>query len=649
MVFRPQLQPIVERELREVASCSARLPLDELIARARETHPNVTVVRIDIMEGGYGATIVRFADKQGVHLNSCTGAVLGQQHQWGGFFGTVEQLHRLRFVDDADVTELVGGTVSLFVALVMVFGGIIIWWPPSLQALVSSIKFRPHLTGRAFDLNLHRTIGFYAGLILLMSAVTSLTFTFEWARHAIFSMTGSRMPAPRPRVQASEGAMLPVEIFMRRTLAMVPDAREIALTYPRRAGDVVEISTIARDAPHPNARTYLYIDPYSGEVMRFEPYATSSTGNKLYRWLGSLHTGSVGGVPMQLLLFAGILGVPVLGYTGIRGYLRRKFPRPQLTPGFAVRVKRIIPETTEIKVFELETANGTALPAFAPGAHIDIRIDEDLVRQYSLCNAPAEKNRYVVAVKREPESRGGSRAMHERIAEGDLLSISAPRNHFPLHAAATHHLLLAGGIGITPLLSMARHLQESKASFALQYFTRSIGHTAFHAFLSRPELRGKVTFHYALEPDSLRQYLHKLLWHRPDGAHLYICGPRRFMDLVEEISAATWPPETVHVEYFGANPMAFAGPHEAFDVTLARRGGTYGVPPDKTIVQALAECGIEVPTSCQQGVCGTCITGLLEGDADHRDAFLSESEHRAGDKIMPCISRARSKVLVLDL
>jgi vanillate monooxygenase ferredoxin subunit len=147
----------------------------------------------------------------------------------------------------------------------------------------------------------------------------------------------------------------------------------------------------------------------------------------------------------------------------------------------------------------------------------------------------------------------------------------------------------------------------------------------------------------------LRLYLHKLLWHRPQGAHLYVCGPRPFMNLVEEIATASWPPQTIHAEYFNANPLAHAGTRAPFEVSLALSGGTYSVSADKTIVQALARRGIEIPTSCEQGVCGTCVTGLLDGEADHRDAFLTEAERRAGDKIMPCVSRAKSKLLVLDL
>jgi uncharacterized iron-regulated membrane protein len=332
MVFRPQLEPAVERGLRDVGSCQARRPLDELIGSARRVHPDGALTRIEILEGGYGATTIRFADAMGVYVNPCTGSVLGQRRQWGGFFGTVEQWHRLRFVDDPDITELVTGSVSLVLALIMVAGGALLWWPPSLRALKNSFKFRWQLAGRAFERSLHRFVGTYAGLILLMSAATSLTFTFDWARNALFFATGSPLPAPKPAVPATVAAMLPAEAFIERVSSMLPSAREITITYPRNARGAVEIYAIERGAPHPNARSYIYLNPYTAQVLRFEPYAASSPGNKIYRWLGSLHTGRVGGWPLQLLLFAGIFGVPVLAYTGIRSTLRRKPPPPNVGP-----------------------------------------------------------------------------------------------------------------------------------------------------------------------------------------------------------------------------------------------------------------------------------------------------------------------------
>jgi vanillate O-demethylase ferredoxin subunit len=314
-----------------------------------------------------------------------------------------------------------------------------------------------------------------------------------------------------------------------------------------------------------------------------------------------------------------------------------------------VKVLAIRDEAIDIRGFELGRADGERLPAFAPGSHIDIHLGEGLIRQYSLCGMPNETETYQIAVKREPLSRGGSKAMHESVHVGGSLFISEPRNNFPLRDTAGPTLLIAGGIGITPMLAMARQLQRSGREFALHYFSRSIAHTAFHATLSERQFLGKVSFHYALEVDAVRAYLRKLLWQRPTDGHLYLCGPRPFMDLVETTAAATWPPDAVHLEYFAADPASLSGPRDSFTVRLARSGGEYLIPPDKSIVIALAEQGIEIPTSCEQGVCGTCLTGVLEGIPDHRDVFLMDAEKAACDKMTPCVSRAHSDTLVLDL
>jgi len=313
-----------------------------------------------------------------------------------------------------------------------------------------------------------------------------------------------------------------------------------------------------------------------------------------------------------------------------------------------VRVAGIREEAVDIRSFELVSADGTALPAYTAGSHLDVHLKPGLTRQYSLCSAPGDSARYVIAVKREANSRGGSAAMHA-LKVGDTLTIGAPRNNFALFKAASHHLLIAGGIGVTPLLSMAQELHGAGASFELQYFTRSIEHTAFHERLSAPGLREKVSFHYALDADRVRAYLRRLLWERKPDAHLYLCGPRPFMDLVETVAAATWPPDAVHLEYFAADPASLSGPRESFEVKVASTGATFAVPAEKSIAQVLAENGIDVPVSCEQGVCGTCLTGVIEGDPDHRDVFLTDDEKRRCDRMLLCVSRARSARLTLDL
>jgi vanillate O-demethylase ferredoxin subunit len=314
-----------------------------------------------------------------------------------------------------------------------------------------------------------------------------------------------------------------------------------------------------------------------------------------------------------------------------------------------VRVARKKQEAIDICSFELVPAGGGTLPHFTAGSHIDVHMPGGPVRQYSISTGPDQTSAYRIAVKREPESRGGSKAMHETLNEGDLLNISAPRNNFALDESADKSILIAGGIGITPILSMVLRLEALGKPFELQYFSRSIQHTAFHQLLSQKKYAQSVGFHYALEPEAVRAYLRKYLWHRQQGAHLYLCGPRAFMDLVEQTAAVTWPPESVHLEYFTADSNALSGPRDTFIVKLACSGGEYRVTEDKTITQALAEHGIHIETSCEQGVCGTCLTGVLDGIPDHRDVFLTDEEREANDKMCTCVSRAQSDVLVLDL
>jgi vanillate O-demethylase ferredoxin subunit len=314
-----------------------------------------------------------------------------------------------------------------------------------------------------------------------------------------------------------------------------------------------------------------------------------------------------------------------------------------------LQVRRVTHEASDIKSFELANADGSCLPPFAPGSHIDVHVGDGIVRQYSLCNGPNDTCSYLIAVKKEPASRGGSRGMHERIQVGDTLTVSLPRNHFGLAPHAARHLLVGGGIGITPLLSMARHLLASASDFEMHYFGRSVEHAAFHAELSRPEFANRVVFHLGLDAEAVRATLQGLLAQRPQDAHLYLCGPAPFMDQVRAQAAAAWPDDAVHLEYFAADQALLAGPTEGFEVTLARSGGTYTVPESESIVEVLARHGINVPVSCEQGVCGTCITTVLDGVPDHRDMFLSEAEKKSCKQIALCVSRALGPKLVLDL
>lgn len=648
LVFRPQLEPALSPSLFGVGECTGRVPLDTVVANAVSAHPGAKLDDVRIRVAGE-PTQVRFLDREQVYVDPCSGKVLGQQNKYGGLFGFPERLHRFKFIQ-GEAGAILDGIFTAVIGLILVIGGVIVWWPSTRMAWKGGFKFRPHLKGTAFILNLHNTVGIYTCVILAITVITAMPISFTPVRETLYSMTSSQRISKPPSAKPAEGTRaLALEAQWQHALATFPGAGEGVLRIPRKPDDAVEIFTVDADASHPNMRSYVYFDAYSGRLLKSVPYAQLPTGMKIYFWLVDLHMGAVGGPIVQFLFFLGMLGVPVLAYTGFASYLKRRAQEAaQPTPTLA-RVVAIDGETEEIKSFKLVRADGKPLKPFEPGAHISVQIPDGLTRQYSLCNGPNDKDAYHIAVKREPESRGGSRAMHERVAVGETLMVAGPRNHFPLERSAKHHQLLAAGIGITPLLAMAKHLAASNASFRLHYFTRAVKHTAFHDVLSAPEFLGKVDFHYALDPESLHTYLHKLLRDRPEGAHLYMCGPRPFMNLVEDIASTTWPPETVHLEYFSADPAASAGPRAAFEVELARSHKVCTVPAEKTILEVLAEQGVNVVSSCAQGVCGTCITGLLGGEPDHRDAFLSEKERNECDKIMLCVSRAKSQRLVLDL
>jgi vanillate O-demethylase ferredoxin subunit len=317
-------------------------------------------------------------------------------------------------------------------------------------------------------------------------------------------------------------------------------------------------------------------------------------------------------------------------------------------PARTVRIVRKTVEAQDICSFELVDPDGRPLPRFTAGAHVDVHLPDGLVRQYSLCNNPAETHRYLIAVLRESNSRGGSAGMHA-LAEGALLTISEPRNHFPLADAATHHLLLAGGIGVTPILSMAEQLVRSDVSFDLHYCTRSRSRAAFVDRIEGSAFASLAALHFDDGEASQKLNLATPLQQSAPGTHLYVCGPSGFMDWVLATArAAGWADERLHREYFNAAPVD-ASADRAFEVRIASTGQVIAVAADQSVVEALADHGIEIPVSCEQGVCGTCLTRIREGTPLHRDMFLTPAEQARGDQFTPCCSRATSARLVLDL
>ncbi len=299
----------------------------------------------------------------------------------------------------------------------------------------------------------------------------------------------------------------------------------------------------------------------------------------------------------------------------------------------------------DIHLFELVHPAGAALPPFMAGAHLRVRTPNGLVRRYSLCSDPADDSRYAIAVKREAGGQGGSVALCDGVKAGDLLPCTAPHNDFPLVGRPSAHLFIAGGIGITPIMSMIRHLEaEGGPPWKLVYLTRSPAHTAFREELEA--YRGKVTLHHdGGDPD--RMYDLWPLLEQPKGRHIHCCGPRGLMQAVRDMTGH-WPASAVHFEDFGTTTIATPEDTD-FRVRLARSGETIAVPAGTTILEAIRATGRDLPSSCEAGTCGTCRTTLLAGAAEHRDLVLME--HEKARSVMICVSRAAPGCdeLVLDL
>jgi vanillate monooxygenase ferredoxin subunit len=321
-----------------------------------------------------------------------------------------------------------------------------------------------------------------------------------------------------------------------------------------------------------------------------------------------------------------------------------------------VRVAHIQVLTPEVKAFELVAPWGGRLPGYNAGAHVDVHTPGGFKRPYSLARAAGDASSplsYVIGVKREPASRGASAALHEQVQVGDLLAISAPRNSFALQPGTGLHLLLAGGIGLTPLLAMAEQAVAEGRDVQLCVFARSRSQLAFACALAA--LGPCVRYHFddLAVPEKID--LATLLAGQPAGTQLYLCGPAGFMQAVRGAAANSpehWPDDRIHAEYFAVpEGSADASCGDPFELRLALSGSRLQVGAEQSAVQALAAIGIDVPTSCEQGLCGTCVVPWRAtdggGEPVHRDFCLTGGERR--HKVALCCSRARSGVLVVDL
>ena len=311
-----------------------------------------------------------------------------------------------------------------------------------------------------------------------------------------------------------------------------------------------------------------------------------------------------------------------------------------------VQIKSISDLTPSIRSYELVAEEGAELPMFTAGSHIDVILENGLTRQYSLSNCDSERHHYVIGVLNDLHSRGGSSFIHDQLKIGDRVHISEPRNLFPIHQNTNQAILFAGGVGITPILSMAYNLKRRGVPFKLYYFVKDEPSIAFREILNQ---YFSEEIHFHIDSDSNQHIDIDDVLRKPAlNQHLYVCGPNGFMDFIFKTAEKyQWSNDHLHKEHFSANSIDYC--NSDFSVKIASTGQLIEIAVDESVTEALEKNGFSIPVSCEQGICGTCLTNVIEGEPDHRDMLLTDEERASNKVFTPCCSRSKSKILVLDL
>lgn len=300
-------------------------------------------------------------------------------------------------------------------------------------------------------------------------------------------------------------------------------------------------------------------------------------------------------------------------------------------------------------VFELVHPEGRELPSFTAGSHIEVHLPK-MVRHYSLCNSPSDRSRYVIGVLDQPGGRGGSRWIHERLKIGDEIEVGRPRNFFELNESAPASILIAGGIGVTPLLSMMESLHAIGAEYQFHYFAASDSKMAFKERFQRSDFVARTHLHLGYDIQAVECQLDRVLGSALPDVHVYACGPQGLIDAVRCHAAKHGMSQAqVHFELFGTPPPLQTEADRTFRIVIHRTGQSVEIPPGVPVTEALASAGVVIPTSCEAGVCGTCRTRVVEGQPEHRDLYLTPEEQASNQVFLPCCSRSISSVLVIDL
>jgi len=484
--------------------------------------------------------------------------------------------------------------------------------------------------------DLHRVAGVIVAVVLITIATTGLLVVWRTEVQSALPKSVPTTIRPAPKVAARDGVPFrPVDEFVARAHVKFGDSLIKSVRFPGGHGRVVAVYLQAAGTVRPRATDQIWFNRYTGEQLGVYEAAALTPATTFLDWMLPVHSGQALGTPGRVLFLMCGLTLSGLALTGfLQWFLRRRLERHPAGNALEVIVARAWEEAPRIRAIELRAANGAELPPFNAGAHLDLHLPNGLIRQYSIWSDPADRTRYCIAVLREEISRGGSIAAHA-LRVGATLQIGPPRNSFPLQDSAATSLLIAGGIGITPILPM---LDRAGDDWQLVYGGRTRSSMAFTAELAAHGDR--VSFRPQDEHGLLD--LPSLLADVSPGTAVYCCGPEPLLAAVEALG-----PADLHVERFTA--IVDEGPREAFEVELAGSGRVLPVPPDRSILEVVEEAGVTVLSSCREGTCGTCETAVLGGEPDHRDSVLTADERLENEVMMLCVSRACSARLVLDL
>jgi len=659
VAFRDELNHLLHRDALIVAPMAATQPVQSLLDRVRSAHPELHVERIEYPRHADEAYLFRLEAAKHkapryVAVDPYRGVITRDAVLAGWPIEWLYRLHQQLLAGERG--ELVVGVTGITLLLLCLTAPFI-WWPGRRQlrrGFTITLQAGAYRSLR----DLHRVGGIAVVFVLLTTAVTGIGLVFKTPLQAAADRIVPTQSKPSVQVAArSDRVLQPIDALVADARQRYANAAIKNVRFPGGHGRVVNVFLETSSTTRPRASDQLWYDGYTGEVLGRYEAASLPAGNRVFDWLLPIHTGEVFGLFGRLLFMLAALALPALAVTGAwQWWIRRKLQQsqplqrqPLRLPASAieVRIDRAWNETPRVRAFELSALDGRELPTFTAGAHIDLYFDDGIVRQYSLWGDPADRSRYRIAVLRTVNSRGGSLAVHA-LHTGMTLRIGPPRNTFMLDPSAPATVLIAGGIGVTPILAMATQLRTAGRPFAAHYAVRQRSEAAFAEQLGAMASSAAFTLYAGDESPRRRLDVSRTLAMAPDGAHVYVCGPERLIkEVLTSASALGWAQERVHFELFDAPDPGVDS--QAFELHLARSGRIVHVPARRTALDVLVEHGIPVAASCRVGICGTCATTVLDGLPDHRDRFLTEEERDRNALFTPCCSRSRTPVLVVDL